>query len=80
MIVFRNILNNYLIYINFKNVYYHLYKINIFLAKKEYRRGCARIKFPLIKAHRKAQCDLCEKTETKTKGNTVLSQYHSSRI
>ena len=30
MIVFRNILNNYLIYINFKNVYYHLYKIMFF--------------------------------------------------
>ena len=35
MILFRNILNNYLIYMNFKNVYYHLYKINFFFAKQK---------------------------------------------
>ena len=41
MIVFRNVLNNYLIYINFKNIYYHLYKIFFFQqSENEYPCGC----------------------------------------
>ena len=58
MIVFRNILNNYLVYIyiyqNFKNIYYHLYKINILFlqTKNEYPRGCADQALILFKKHR----------------------------
>ena len=35
MIVFKNILNCYLIHINFKSIYYHLYKTNVLKQEAE---------------------------------------------
>ena len=57
IIVLKNILNNYLIYIKFKNIYYHLYKINIFLLNKNEYPRIVSIKNQTNTEHSESQCN-----------------------